>query len=267
MWWNRFRQSKTPYEQALKNSGFNSTLTYTASSQLKSSQSAKRKRQRKRNIIWFSPPFDKNVTTNIGRRFLELLDLHFHVGHPYHRFFNRNTVKVSYCCMPNMGSIISSHNHRILKSEKKTVTPSRACNCDKHEDCPLKGHWMGVQCVVYKATISAPNHADKYYYGLLSQSSKFAMLITNRLSNTPAREIRPSSPNTTGSCVIKVLTKGHQSWLAYRAKSPEIQVWHKKMRPVSNREACDSPSRQIYHAQQDIRDHISMLTQNQIQVS
>ena len=39
------------------------------------------------------------------------------------------------------------------------------------------------------------------------------------------------------------------------------------MRPVSNRKACDSPSRQIYHAQQEIRDHISMPTQNQIQVS
>ena len=161
-----FGKAKPAYEQALKNSGFNSTLTYTTPSQLRSSQSAKRKRQRKRNIIWFNPPFDKNVTTNIGRHFLQLLDLHFHVGHPYHRIFNRNTVKVSYCCMPNMGSIISSHNHKILKSEKKTVTPSRACNCDKPEDCPLKGHCMGVQCVVYKATISAPNHAEKYYYGL-----------------------------------------------------------------------------------------------------
>ena len=39
------------------------------------------------------------------------------------------------------------------------------------------------------------------------------------------------------------------------------------MRPVSNRKACDSPSRQIYHAQQEIRDRISMPTQNKIQVS
>ena len=39
------------------------------------------------------------------------------------------------------------------------------------------------------------------------------------------------------------------------------------MRPVSNRKACDSPNRQIYHAQQEIRDRISMPTQNKIQVS
>ena len=65
-----------------------------------------------------------------------------------------------------MGLIISSHNHRILKPENETVTPSRACNCDKPEDWPLTGYGTGVQCVVYKATISAPNHADKYNYGL-----------------------------------------------------------------------------------------------------
>ena len=40
-----------------------------------------------------------------------------------------------------------------------------------------------------------------------SQSSKVATLITNRLSNTPEREIRPSSPNITGSCLIKVLIR------------------------------------------------------------
>ena len=160
MWRSRVRQSKTSKRVGIKENCFNSTLTYTSLSQLQSSQSAKKKCQRKRNI-WFNPPFDKNVTTNIGRRFLELLELHFQVGHPYHRIFKRNTVKVSYCCMPNMGSIIRSHNHKILKSAKKTVTPSRACNCDIPEDCPLKLHCMGVQSVVYKATISVPNHAEK----------------------------------------------------------------------------------------------------------
>ena len=91
----------------------------------------------------------------------------------------------------NMGSIISSHNHRILKSEKKTVTPPRACNCDKPEDCPLKGHCMGVQCVVYKATISAPNHAEKYYYGLSEPEFK------SRYANHKSSLKYPSKRNTT----------------------------------------------------------------------
>ena len=90
-----------------------------------------------------------------------------------------------------MGSIISSHNHKILKSEKKTVTPSRACNCDKPEDCPLKGHCTGVQCVVYKATISAPNHAEKYYYGLSEPEFK------SRYANHKSSLKYPSKRNTT----------------------------------------------------------------------
>ena len=102
----------------------------------------------------------------------------------------------------------------------------------------------------------------------LSQSSKVATLITNRLLNTPAREIRPSSPNTTGSCVIKVLIRRTSKLIVISSDKPiNTSVAHKEMRPVSYRKACDSPSRQIYHAQQEIRDRISMPTQNQIQVS
>ena len=202
-----FDKTKPAYEQALTNSGFNSTLTYTTPSQLQSSQSAKQKHQRKRNIMWFKPPFDKNVTSNIGRRFLELFDLHFYVGHPYHRIFNRNTVKVSYCCMPNMGSIISSHNHKVLKSEKRLSphdVPATVINLKT-------ALWKDTawECnVLYIKQRSVPQIMPRNTTMVsLSQSSKVAMLITNRLSNTPAREILPSSPNTSGSCVIKVLMR------------------------------------------------------------
>ena len=34
-------------------------------------------RKRNRNIIWFNPPFSKNVATKIGRYFLNLLGKHF----------------------------------------------------------------------------------------------------------------------------------------------------------------------------------------------
>ena len=53
-----------------------------------------------------------------------------------------------------------------------------------------------------------------------SQSSKVATLITNRLSNTPAREIRPSSPNTTGSCVIKVLIRRTSKLIGISSDKP-----------------------------------------------
>ena len=189
---------------------------YTTPSQLQSSQSAKRKRQRKRNIIWFNPPFDKNVTTNIGRRFLQLLDLHFHVGHPYHRICNRNTVKVSYCCMPNMGSIISSHNHKILKSEKKHV-PATVINLKT----ALWKDTAREYNMLFTKQQSVPQIMPRNTTMVsLNQSSKVAMLITNRLSNTPSRETQPSSPNTTGSCVIKVLIRRTSKLIGVSSDKP-----------------------------------------------
>ena len=72
--------------------------------------------QRKRNIIWFNPPYSKNVKTNVAQRFLRLLDKHFPKTFRLHKIFNRNSVKVSYSCKPNVKSIISNHNRRVLKS-------------------------------------------------------------------------------------------------------------------------------------------------------
>ena len=31
------------------------------------------------NIIWFNPPFSRNVSTNVAKKFLQLLDKHFHI--------------------------------------------------------------------------------------------------------------------------------------------------------------------------------------------
>ena len=73
------------------------------------------RRIRGRNIIWYNPPFSKNVKTNIAKRFLLLLDKHFGINHKYHKIFNRNIVK-SYSCTDNVKNIISGHNKRIINS-------------------------------------------------------------------------------------------------------------------------------------------------------
>ena len=61
-----------------------------------------------RNIIWYSPPYSMNVETNIAKKFLQLVSKHFPKGHKLSKVFNRNNVKVSYSCMPNVASIIST---------------------------------------------------------------------------------------------------------------------------------------------------------------
>ena len=53
------------------------------------------------NILWYNPPFSKNTNTNIGHKFLALIDKHFPKDHKLRKIFNRNTIKISYSCMNN----------------------------------------------------------------------------------------------------------------------------------------------------------------------
>ena len=64
-----FNKSKKEYEDALKESGFkNFELKFNPQK-----QQPKTNKNRKRDIIWFNPPFNKSVTTNIGKQFLDLI--------------------------------------------------------------------------------------------------------------------------------------------------------------------------------------------------
>ena len=56
---------------------------------------------RKRKITWFNPPININVATNVGKTFLALIDKHFPKNERLSKIFNRNTIKVSYSCLPD----------------------------------------------------------------------------------------------------------------------------------------------------------------------
>ena len=91
----------------------------------------------KRNIIWFNRPFSRNVSTKIGKYFLNLLVKYFPRNHRLHKIFNRNNVKVSYSCTKSMKTIITNHNKNIL-GKKPSINKSH-CNCRNKEACPLNG--------------------------------------------------------------------------------------------------------------------------------
>ena len=125
---------------------------------------------------------------------------------------------------------------------------------------------MGVQCVVYKATISAPNHAKKYYYGLSEPEFK------SRYANHKSSLKYPSKRNTTE------LSKYYWELRYKGVDKKDIKVdWrierraHKYKCGTRRCDLCLTEKLVIALAdkstQQEIRDHISMPTQNQIQVS
>ena len=103
-----FDKAKAEYEKSLKDSGYDSVeLNYNQNKQRES------RRNRNRNIIWFNPPFSRTVSTNVAKRFLNLLDHHFPKTNKLSKIFNRNTIKVSYCCTESMASVIKSHNKKL----------------------------------------------------------------------------------------------------------------------------------------------------------
>ena len=71
-------------------------------------------KQRNRNIVWFNPPFSKNVATKIGRYFLNLIDKDFPRDSKFHKIFNRSSIKVSYTSMLNAKLAIILHNRKNL---------------------------------------------------------------------------------------------------------------------------------------------------------
>ena len=60
-------------------------------------------------------PKDQNC--NIGRDFLKLIDSAFPASHPLYKLFTRQTVKMSYKCMPNMAKAVAQDNVRVSKND------------------------------------------------------------------------------------------------------------------------------------------------------
>ena len=130
-----------------------------------------RRRNRKRKIIWYNPPFSKNVKTKIAEEFLKLIDKHFPQRHKYHKLFNRNNVKVSYSSMPNMKAIINGHNKKVLSNERRQN--KRACNCRNPELCPVNGECLTSE-VMYEATVNSdlPRYEPRIYKGITERIFK-----------------------------------------------------------------------------------------------
>ena len=158
-----FSSESAAYNTALKTAGYDVKL------QFQEKTSMGKKRARKRNILWFNPPWNDELSTNIARRFLSMVDHHFPRGSELSRYFNRNSIKISYSTMPNMSKIISSHNRKVIDSTK-THAPEPGCNCRAKQDCVLAGKCQSTD-IIYKGTVETANTALEYI-GLTSTSFK-----------------------------------------------------------------------------------------------
>ena len=156
-----FKKAAPHYNNALKEAGYEQKLSFSRNTY------HRKKRNRPRKIIWFVPPYSKNVSNNVARSFLNLVKKkHFPAGGRFSKLFNKNNVKVSYSCMPNLSRVIKSHNSRILNAPDQSKTPS--CNCRgtaRKAQCPLDGSCT-IENIVYAGEVkSAANESSKVYIG------------------------------------------------------------------------------------------------------
>ena len=119
-------------------------------------------------ITWFNPPYSQHVKTNIGKKFLALVDKCFPKQNELYKIYNRNTLKISYSCMNNIETIIKTHNSSIINKENNK-TPD-TCNCRKKQECPLPRKCT-IQNVIYEAKVTTEND-EKRYLGLTATPFK-----------------------------------------------------------------------------------------------
>ena len=74
------------YQEALKKSGHDY--------QLNVNPTPSKRKQRSRNVIRYNPPYNANVDTNVGHKFLRTIDECFPKSHAFHIIFYRNTLRL-----------------------------------------------------------------------------------------------------------------------------------------------------------------------------
>ena len=146
----------TEYDEALKAAEYSEKLQYIYPDKLNNNQSNNTLRSRNR----FNPPCNECVSSNLAKNFLKLIDKHFSKTSPLKKYFNKNTMKVSYSCMPNMISIIASHNRKILNTQHSTQI--KGCNCrGGATTCPLDCKCL-TESLIYKAIFKAGDQKAEY---------------------------------------------------------------------------------------------------------
>ena len=98
---NMFNEIKKDYNDAIKLSGYNYEIKFK-------SEDEKKKRSRKRKTIWFNLPYCKSVRTNIGKKFLQIVNKYFGDSSKFKKYLNKNNIKLSYSCLPNIETIIKT---------------------------------------------------------------------------------------------------------------------------------------------------------------
>ena len=105
------------------------------------------KQNRSQSIIWFNPPFSRNVITNVAKRFLNLLDIRVPKSNKVYKIFTETLSKlVTVAPRIYQSSIIKTYNKKVTN---ENLTPKNQCKRKNKSDCPLDGDYQ-TSDIIYK---------------------------------------------------------------------------------------------------------------------
>uniref|UniRef100_A0A0L8I4B8 Uncharacterized protein n=1 Tax=Octopus bimaculoides TaxID=37653 RepID=A0A0L8I4B8_OCTBM len=67
---------------------------------------------KRKHSIWLNIPYNYTVSTNIYKKFMDILQKNFDPNHRYYKIFSQHTIRISYSTLPNIGSIINKLNKK-----------------------------------------------------------------------------------------------------------------------------------------------------------
>ena len=116
------------------------------------------------------------INIKISIYIISILDKNF-PPHPYYKRLSTETLKISYSCMPNMASHISTNNKNIIQESKNSQHPNPGtCYCQVAENCPLNGNCK-QSAVIYQADVTPEIDTNVFILDLLKAFLKRDCLI------------------------------------------------------------------------------------------
>ena len=141
-----------------------------------------------KNTVWVGGPWTAVIS-------FKLIKKHFTVNHRFYKIFNKNTIKLSYSCMPSVGSAIKQHNSKLLNP---TNTDALPCNCQDKTKCPVPNA-RRTKAVVYTAVVTAEDVLSVSIMAQLKGKSKQGYQDMKHHSVTASMKKKPLCHSTSVS--------------------------------------------------------------------
>ena len=223
---DEFDLASPPYQDALKKAGYKEKLKF----EKPVPNTNQKSKNRSRNCIWFNPPYSLAVSTNLTKLYADIIKKAFPKNHLYlNKLFNKNNLKMSYSCAPNMDKIVSTHNMKLLDIKDVNQPQPKTCSCSAADkiNCPLDNVCLSTE-IVYQADVSSTDGATKHYIGLTEPT--FKKRLYNHRKSFKNREYEHETTLSTYIWQLKDKNIGYSiKWKLLkqsRAYSPITQKCH-----------------------------------------